>query len=170
MSDAEVERLRRLRGVALQVRAVATALGHGESMAADPWLRRARFAAWRVARVTSGRLRAHPYACFQQDAGVGVILWNSIIAAIAALGVRTRKQALMSLTGQLRRLVREVDVTRALTWAADLSDALGRSQHELRGLLDELEGVTRTDREPAVANTLSPGAAAIEGDWPYLAL
>ncbi|MDP9014853.1 MAG: hypothetical protein M3O41_19765 [Pseudomonadota bacterium] len=180
MSDAEVERLRRLRGTALQVRAVTTALGHGQSMAPDPLLRRARFAAWRVARITSGRLRAHPYARFQQDAGIGFILCNSIVAATAALGARTRQQVLMRTTGQLRRLAREVDLTRALTWAADLSEALGRSQNELRALLDELECATHNEREPIGANTLSPGgvvltrspdcAAAIAGDWPYLAL
>ena len=197
MSDAEVERLRRLRGTALRVRALSIALAQRSSR--DPLLHQVRFAAWRVARIASGRLRAHPYARFQRDAGAGIILWNSLFATAVALRVRTRQHALASTVGQCRRLAREVEGARALTWAADLSDALGRSQKELRALLYRLEqrfdheragatavvgralaggevpanavaGSVAATPAVAVANARAGATNAFGADWPYLAL
>ncbi|MDP8986549.1 MAG: hypothetical protein M3N97_16205 [Pseudomonadota bacterium] len=162
MSDAEVERLRRLRVTALRVRALTIALAQRPSTR-DPLLRQGQCAAWRVARIASGRLRAHPYARFQRDAGAVTILWNSLIAAATALCVRTRQHALASTVGQCRRLAREVEGARALTWAADLSDALGRSQKELRALVYKLE--QRLDHEHAGATAVA-GSASAGGEVP----
>lgn len=171
--DAEVERLRRLRGTALRVRAVALSLGKTESMAQNPLLRRVRCAAWRVARAVSGRLRAHPYVPFQKDATLGVVLGNSLVAMAAACGARAPQRALLSFAAQLRNLAHELDRTRALTWATELSDLFGRSQNEIRSLLAEFDFETQDDRAvvvtPPRANS-SVCATTADGDWPYLAL
>ena len=174
MFDKEIERLRRLRAVALQVRAVARALRPG-----DPLLNRGRCAAWRVARTVSGRLRAHPYASYQKDAGIGVVVANSLAAANAALGVKTRHQGLLRFEAYLKSLAQELSDVRALTSAADLNDCFARSQIEIRALLAALGVETRGGRENQgihvpEASTMDPvtnaaSAIAVDSDWPYLA-
>jgi hypothetical protein len=177
MIDREVERLRRLRATALRVRTVARALGR--TVSADPGssrdalLNRGRCAAWRVARTVSGRLRAHPYASFQRDAGMSVLLANSLSAANAALGVKTRRQGLLRFETHLRSLARELSDVRALTCAADLNDNFARSQVEIRALLAALAHETG-GVQVSEASTRPPipdarGAAAVDSDWPYLA-
>jgi hypothetical protein len=174
MIDSEVARLRRLRATALRVRAVALALGSTTLMQQDPLLNRARCAAWRVARIVSGRLRAHPYAHFQKDAGVGAVLWNGLVAIAVALSARSQPRALLSFDVQLRQLARQLDRARAFTWATDLSDSFGRSQNEIRALISDLEYETQSDREriestAAVGAQPSGSATALDADWPYLA-
>src|SRR6202795_370577 len=168
MIDKEVERLRRLRAVALRVRAVARALRPGDAL-----LNRGRCAAWRVARTVSGRLRAHPYGSFQKDAGIGAVVANSLAAANAALGVKTRYQGLLRFEAHLRSLARELSDVRALTSAPDLNDSFGRSQIEIRALLAALGFETGRVRLPE-ASTIPPvpdvrDAATVDSDWPYLA-
>ena len=167
MIDKEVERLRRLRATALRVRTVARALSPGDAL-----LNRGRCAAWRVARIVSGRLRAHPYASFQRDAGISVVLANSLAAANAALGVKTRQQGLLRFETHLRSLARELSDVRALTCAPDLNDNFARSQIEIRALLAALAYETGAFHVPE-ASTIPPianarGAAAVDSDWPYL--
>jgi hypothetical protein len=175
MIDKEVERLRRLRAAALRVRAVARALGHGDTL-----LNRGRCAAWRVARTVSGRLRAHPYGSFQKDAGIGVVVANSLAAANAALGVKTRHQGLLRFEAILRSLARELSDVRALTSASDLNDSFARSQIEIRALLAALGVETRGVYETrgvhlSVASAMAPpvtnagSAITVDSDWPYLA-
>src|SRR5258708_37918785 len=130
MIDKEVERLRRLRAAALRVRAVARALGRGDTL-----LNRGRCVAWRVARTVSGRLRAHPYGSFQKDAGIGVVVANSLAAVNAALGVKTRHQGLLRFEAHLRSLARELSDMRALTYASDLNDKFAQTQIEILALL-----------------------------------
>src|ERR1700685_652410 len=65
MIDTEVIRLRRLRHPDLRGRAIAAALD------SDPAGRGSVFSAsaqicWRIARVVTGRLRAHPYLSYQR--------------------------------------------------------------------------------------------------------
>jgi hypothetical protein len=170
MIDREVERLRRLRATALRARSVARALSPGDG---DALLNRGRCAAWRVARIVSGRLRTHPYASFQRDAGISVVLANSLSAANAALGVKTRKQGLLRFETHLRALARELSDVRALTCAPDLNDNFARSQVEIRALLAALGvetggvHVSEASTIPAIPN--ARGAAAVDSDWPYLA-
>jgi hypothetical protein len=174
MFDKEIARLRQLRAAALRVRAVARALGRGDML-----LNRGRCAAWRVARTVSGRLRAHPYGSFQKDAGIGVVVANSLAAANAALGVKTRHQGLLRFEAHLRSLARELSDVRALTSASDLNDSFGRSQIEIRALLAALAFETRGGRENRgipvpEASTMAPvtnavSAIAVDSDWPYLA-
>jgi hypothetical protein len=189
MIDTEVARLRRLRGTALRVRAVARSLGgaHGPGASAPlaALLDRGRYAAWRIARAVSGRLRAHPYQRFQKDAGVGVVLKNSLVAAAAGFGARSERPALLGFETHLRQLAKELDGARALTWASDLSDSFGRSQIEIRSLLAEVGAA----RECAALTPVPEGLASVtpaasrtemsvngpnyaanaETDWPYLA-
>ena len=182
MIDSEVERLRRLRRVTLRARAVARALAAGKAGRDDGLLQRGRCVAWRVARTVTGRLRAHPYAPFTRDASVGTILRNSVIAKWVAWSAANRSEALQQLEAQLRALARELDDVRALTWAADLSDAFGRSQAEIRLLLGAIQGSAVA--KPATGATGPVGAATVttagpstavaastvpEADWPFLA-
>jgi hypothetical protein len=140
-------------------------------------LTRGGCAAWRVARAATGRLRAHPYARYQKEAGVSVLLMNGLVAAVAALGA-SRQSALKRFDANLKRLARELDDARALTRAADLSDSLGRSQLEVRSLLGALADETGS---PGTASHPAPppatqarsdasgyGSAAAAADWPYL--
>jgi hypothetical protein len=166
MIDKEVERLRRLRAEALRVRAIAQALGPRDAL-----LSRGRCAAWRVARTVSGRLRAHPYGRFQEDAGIGVVVANSLAAANAVLGVKTRHQGLLRFEAHLRSLARELSDVRALTSAADLNDSFDRSQIEIRSLL---AAVAFETGRVHVAETLAlapvaDSRGAVVVDWPYLA-
>jgi hypothetical protein len=190
MIDLEIERLRRLRGSALRIRAVARALGGSRAALNDPLLNRGACAAWRIVRAATGRLRAHPYVSFQKDPGLALLLGNSIVATAAVIGASSRLRALENFEAQLKGLARELDDARALTWAADLSDAFGRSQHEIRSLVAAIEcetqGVGKTrgaGKQPAMGvrsheprRRLAPNApqaaaraAPAEGDWPYLA-
>jgi hypothetical protein len=183
MIDSEVERLRRLRGSALRVRAVARSLGGSQSTLNDPLLSRSACAAWRVARTVSGRLRAHPHASFQKDAGLGLLVSNSIAATAAALGASSRLRAFQGFEAQLKALARQLDDARALTWASDLSDLFGRSQHEIRSLLAAVECETHRTGEGSAARRVLPvqrrlaplvsqtqnSAAPADRDWPYLA-
>ena len=69
MIDPEVARLRRLRGEALLVREIARMFESSQWAANESLLDRSACASWRIARVVSGRLRGHPYAEYQKDAG-----------------------------------------------------------------------------------------------------
>jgi hypothetical protein len=125
-----------------------------------------------VARTVSGHLRGHPYASFQKDAGLGVVLANSLTAAGAAWSVKTPRQVLLRFDAELRALFRQLCDVRALTRVADLDESLGRSQIELRALLAALAHETGTSNVPAKANLPGPAVrgAALESNWPYLAL
>ena len=167
MNDKEAEKLRRLRTTALRVRAIAQALGPRDSL-----LSRGRCAAWRVARTVSGRLRAHHYRSFQKDPGIGVIVANSLAAANAAIGVKTRHQGLLRFETHLRSLARELSDFRALTCASDLNDSFGRSQSEIRALLAALAyetgGVHAWEASAMVPVTNAGSAITVDSDWPYL--
>ena len=167
MIDKEVARLRRLRATALRVRSIAQALGSSDAL-----LNRGSCAAWRVARTASGRLRAHPYDSFQKDPGIGVIVANSLAAANAAIGVKTRHQGLLRFETHLRSLARELSDFRALTCASDLNDSFGRSQSEIRALLAALAyetgGVHAWEASAMVPVTNAGSAITVDSDWPYL--
>jgi hypothetical protein len=177
MNDLEVARLRQLRSSALRARAVALALSATRAAAEDPLLTRGACTSWRIARVVSGRLKAHPYPRYQRDTALGVIVLNGVLAGWLALKSRNRLQALCEYETNLRRLARQLEDARALTWSSDLSDTFGRSQTEIRSLLAAVAGETGASgarRSPTRELSLTDGgvgalAPAIEGDWPYLA-
>jgi hypothetical protein len=177
MIDTEVVRLRQLRATALKARALAAAMDsfapRGPAM-----FTRSAVGCWRIARLVTGRLRAHPYLSYQRDASPARAAFDRIIAYLLA-GIADRKgQTLRTLLVEMKRVAREVDNARALTWSADLSDSLGRSQTEIRRLITEVEAGAR--REPGAlieaGYAAGPGVKVIgdepgtvAGNWPYLA-
>jgi hypothetical protein len=178
MIDPEVARLRRLRGEALRVREIARALSSTQWAKNDPLLSRGACASWRIARVVSGKLKAHPYLRYQKGVGVGSLLHNRVLGAYLALVRKNRLQGLKEYEAQLQGLARRLDDARALTWSTDFSDSLGRSQAEIRLLIQALAPETKTvsvpERSPirGTAHTdslVGDLAPSIEGDWPYLA-
>jgi hypothetical protein len=170
MIDAEVARLRKLRNMALRVRAVA------EMFSADPGMQHATISpsaviAWRVARVVSGRLRAHPNLSFQQGPASLRYFLDRAAAFVIGATARYRSRMLRAYTAQLQFFARQLADTRALTWDQDWSDTLGRAQRQLHRSIQELGGTADTAASPAwrTANG-SRGKTAITADWPYLAI
>jgi hypothetical protein len=180
MIDPEVARLRRLRDGALRVRQIARRLGAARWGIDDPLLTRGACASWRIARVVSGKLIEHPYLRYQQGAGVGSLLGNRLSAEWIAVTCKDRPQGLRALAFELQSLSRQLDDARALTWSTDFSDTLGRSQGEIKSLLQavaETEGVrleprlrpARAAGAPRTDSLVGELAEGLEGDWPYLA-
>jgi hypothetical protein len=173
MIDHEVERLRRLRASALGVRAVAKALHDGASARPEPYAARSQHAAWRIARTITGHLRAHPFEQFQKGAGLGILVANRIVAMATVLASRRPDQVRARLHSVLRRLARELDDARAVTWSPELSDSFGRAQLEIRSLLLELQSQTQA-LDGNISQPVQAAALAIDAmapaDWPYLAI
>ena len=175
MVDAEVLRLRNLRNVALRARAVA----HGLDSDSDSILARSAVICWTIARIATGRLRAHPYLSYQRGPSRLRGLADRLLASLVALNAR-RENRLSIFALQLQEVARGVDDVRALTWSPDLSDALGRMQIQIRRLANELDlgalgesGATGMPRVKAVACTEagdSLNAISVENNWPYLAI
>ena len=138
MIDAEVARLRRLRNTALRARAIAAALD------SDPTERSAVLSAgaqlcWRIARLMTGQLRAHPYLNYQRGPSEVRAAFHRVSAAVLGAIARYRGRHRQIYAEELRHVARELDDTRALTWSADLGDALGRLQTQIRRLLQEMD-------------------------------
>ena len=188
MIDPEVARLRRLRDEALRARQIARRLGTARWGIKDPLLARGACASWRIARVVTGKLIEHPYLRYQQGAGVGSLIGNRLAAEWIALASHDRSSGLKAYGAQLQSLSRQLDDARALTWSTDFSDALGRSQGEIKTLLRalsvEIHGAAteavpvetrlpvRSARTGSVARSdglVGELAKGFEGDWPYLA-
>ena len=183
MIDSEVARLRRLRGEALRVREIARSLGALQWAKNDTLLARGAGSGWRIARIVSGKLIAHPYLRYQKGAGVGLLIRNRLLAAYLRLVCKDRSQGFKAFEAQLQVLSRQLDDARALTWSTEFSDTLGRSQSEIKSLIQALAFETRgeipVERVP-VRTVRGEGAAradrlvgeladTFEGDWPYLA-
>jgi hypothetical protein len=178
MIDIEVFRLRQLRSSALRARAIATAMDavHSEG---DSVLARSALACWRIARVITGKLRAHPYENYQREPGYLHLLTDGVVAALIGGVARLRGGRFGMYAGRLQRVARELDDVRALTWSPTLSDTLGRLQVEVRSLLRELEADARAEagsRSEVVARVDVGGikgrsdASGVAANWPYLAL
>ena len=130
--------MRRLRDEALRVRQLARRLGAVRWGINDPLLTRGACAGWRIVRVVTGKLIEHPYLRYQQGAGLGSLLGNRLAAEWIALTRKDRSQALKALASELQSLSRQLDDARALTRSTDFSDTLGRSQNEIKSLLQTL--------------------------------
>ena len=176
MNDAEVARLRELRNVALRVRALAKGLDQDPTVE-DSVFTKSAVLCWNIARIASGRLRAHPYLRYQKGPSL-LRGWSDRIAVSAtALLARYQGRGLIVHAEEMQLLAREVDDARALTWSPDLSDALGRAQMRMRRLIGELHAAA--PREHAIGNASRTEAQAgdkaldsieVSGDWPYLAI
>jgi hypothetical protein len=176
--EREVVRLRRLRHVALKARAMAAAL-EPHPARRNSLLSRSASSCWRIARVATGTLRAHPYVSYQQGPGVLRGIYVHVSAGIAGAIARHRGVSMRAFHAQLQRVARELDDTRALTRSAELSDTLGRSQTQTRRLLGELRAAARHEaglhHESVPAAEAGSGAqrdaaGSVAGSWPYLAL
>jgi hypothetical protein len=183
MIDAEVMRLRRLRNTALKARAVASALAN--SSGCDSVYSRSAIACWRIARVVTGTLRAHPYLPFQRGPGVLRIAYNALLSGATRRAAKNDARAHQACFEELQRVAHELDDARALTWSAVLSDTFGRYQDQVRRLLSELQlgaragSGARVDITPRVAliprvETRLAVVARSNGrevaeNWPYLA-
>jgi hypothetical protein len=177
MIDTEVVRLRQLRATALKARALAAAmefsLPRGGAM-----FSRSAVSCWRIARVVTGRLRAHPYLSYQRDASSARAVFDQGIAYLLAAISQRQGQSFRTFLVELKRVAREVDNARALTWSADLSDTLGRSQVEIRRLIKEVEAGARKESGALIeagygvdpsAKVIADKAGSVAANWPYLA-
>ena len=179
MIDAEVVRLRKLRSVALRARALARAL-ESDSIE-DCVFAKSAVICWTISRIATGRLQAHPYLRYQQGPSRIRELTDRAIASIVSLIARRRNRCFSVYAPELQSVSREVADVRALTWSADLSDALGRAQLQLRGLAKQLAagaqhevGAHAMPRIMPIVRAEASGGAledlATETSWPYLAI
>lgn len=178
MIDTEVIRLRQLRDTALRARAIALALNalRPENGSA---LSRSALACWRIARVITGKLRAHPYQSYQRDAGYLSSVYDGAVGALIAVHAKYRGGLFSRYSARLQKVARQLDDARALTWSPALSDTLGRSQAEIRALMKELAIAVRTEAGTRIdagagARLDASGArgdgTTVAANWPYLAL
>jgi hypothetical protein len=142
MND-EVNRLRMLRKAALQGRALAEVLNHATRR--DAVLSRAALLCWRVARIATARLRAHPYERYQRDPSWSEHLDDGLRVRMQAWVAGLRGRRIKLLSRQIDGVAREVDDVRRLTLSPDLSDSLGRAQEHLRPLLEQIARRARTE-------------------------
>jgi hypothetical protein len=180
MNDLEVLRLRQLRNTALRARAIAAALRSSAETCSPrtATLSSSEAACWRIARVITGRLRAHPYPGYQQGPSQLRGACHRVSARMLATIASHRGRSLQTLSGELRRVVGELDDARALTWSADLSDTFGRSQTQIRMLIQELDAGASNEagslleagvRIEARAEARPGDARGTAANWPYLA-
>jgi hypothetical protein len=175
MIDTEVMRLRKLRNLALRVRAVAAVLGT-ECTTQRRTIAMSALVSWRVARAVTGRLWAHPNLSYQKGPHRIRHMLDHAAACIIGATARHRGHASRAYAAQLQNLARELEDTRALTWDQDWSDTLGRAQRQLRGLMQQLPAVPgAAERQIASNSRLSANGrplddVAIPNDWPYLAI
>jgi hypothetical protein len=179
MIEAEVLRLRNLRNMALRARALANSLD-SDSASDHSVLARSAVICWTIARIATGRLRAHPYLNYQKGPSQLRELADRLIASFVALNARRQNRRLSVYAAQLQAVAREVNDVRALTWSPDLSDGLGRMQIQMHRLATELEqgafgetGATFLPRVKAVACAEagdSLNEISVENNWPYLAI
>lgn len=179
MIDAEVLRLRKLRNVALRARALAKSLDANCAEGRSVFARSAQIC-WTIARVASGRLRAHPYLSYQRGQSRLRELTDGLFASLVASNARRQNRCLSVYAQQLQSVGREVDDVRSLTWSPDLSDALGRMQTQMSRLVNELELGARGDSGaaqmplakaiacPETSDSLDEITA--DSSWPYLAI
>jgi hypothetical protein len=162
----EISRLRGMREAALEARALSRVLdntGRRDSAQA-----RSALLCWRIVRIATGRLRAHPYTSHESIPSPALprTLMTGFIAA-------QRRRRMGALLGQLQSLCRVLDDTRALTLSPDLSDALGRVQAYMRPLVEEIAAKARLEiggRQDSAAATESSDRSSAPSTSPYLAL
>jgi hypothetical protein len=178
MIDTEVARLRRLRNTALRARALAAALD-SDPARRDSVFSRGAVNCWQIARVITGLLRGHPYLSYQRGPSELRGSYDRISAGLMGGIARYRGRTQQVLSDELRRVARELDDARALTWSSDLSDALGRSQRQIRGRIEELDAGVRSasgsrhETAPQVETRIAAvrdDAGSVAGNWPYLAI
>lgn len=178
MTDTEVLRLRNLRNLALRARAFAKCLESDSTGRA--LFARSAVICWTIARIATGRLRAHPYLQYQKGPSSRAQVADLMFAAWSTLVARRRNRCFDAYALQFQTLARAVDDVRALTWSLDLSDALGRTQLRMHRLANELDAAARVECGAAATSRhnvqLQADTSAeldeisAENNWPYLAI
>ncbi len=134
-------------------------------------LRLARLLCWRIARIATGRLRAHPYLRYQRDPSPRESLAYALYAVWHGDVLARTGRPLHIFSIAMDNLARELADARALTLSGDLSDNLGRAQTMVRELKRELAAALAdgpsAPRPPIVHRGDGSMAAT---NWPYLAL
>jgi hypothetical protein len=171
MIDAEVSRLRSLRVAALRARALADVLADGPT-AVDSVFARTAVVCWSIARLTSGRLKAHPYLNYQKGPSALREALGHLLATLTGFVARKQGKTSRVFAEQLELLARELDDVRALTWSGDLSDALGRARTHLYRLRDDVAFEVRRETGAMAAIRIEAQTAAepAQSNWPYLAI
>jgi hypothetical protein len=178
MIDAEVMRLRRLRNTALRARALAAALD-ADAARGNSVFSRSAVSCWRISRVITGWLRAHPYLSYQQGPSEARSVYDRFCATLLSAVARSRGRSRQAMFGELQRVAHELDDARALTWSSDLSDTFGRSQMQMRSLMKELDADALNEaalrpqtpaRLDARIGNRRDDADNVAGNWPYLAI
>ena len=92
---------------------------------------------------------------------------QDLAATLSGAMAHRRGMATGQLLAKLRRVARELDNVRTVTWSADLSDSLGRAQIHARNLLQRVEIYARQE----AGNTSCVGKAVrdLYGDSPRVA-
>jgi hypothetical protein len=170
MIDADVIQLRKLRLAALRARALAEILD-GEQPRRDSVFSRSAVVSWNIARISTGRLRAHPYLSYQKGPGKMRLAVDRTLAAATGFVALRQGRKLSVFSDQLKLLARELDDVRALTRSQELGDALGRAQTQLRYLMQETATRARGEVGPNEAAQIEVGATEnTSSSWPYLAI
>src|ERR1700682_5942014 len=104
MIDAEVMRLRRLRNAALKARAVAAALDADPGHRSSSVFSRSAVNCWRISRVITGWLRAHPYLSYQQGPSEARGVYDRLSAGVQSAVARSRGRSRQTLSGELLRV------------------------------------------------------------------
>lgn len=170
MND-EVSRLRSLRKAALKARALAEVLR--DSPRRDSIIAKSALLCWRVSRIATGRLRAHPYPEYQRGPFLRDTLNDGFSVIFSGLLARKQKRAMRVYFHELKQVARELDDVRSLTLSPELSDSLGRAQALMRQFLDHLQVRARLERgakSDVVVETNAPIEVEVSTDRPYLAL
>ena len=169
MIDGEVLRLRKLRNIALRSRALAKTFDSG-SVEERSVFARSALLCWTIARIASGRLKAHPYANYQSGPTWLSTLADGLYAAVVAFSARRRNRSLSVYAEQLQVLAREVGDVRSLTWSQDLGDALGRMQAQISRLAHEFDLGVLSETAGATSEPHIAAPESHHSSWPYLAI
>ena len=124
--DEEVDRLRNLRRRALQLRALG--LVFTATPSADGTPVRASLLAWRIAKIITGHLRAHPNQSVRREPGILETSLRWFGVHMAAFRWRSEQGRERRLLAELEAVKRTLEDVRSLTRSATLSDSLGRAQ------------------------------------------
>ena len=154
-------RLRRLRHTVLRARAIARVLDSQSGRVNSVFARSAQHC-WRISRVITGKLRAHPYLAYQQGPGDLRTISHHVAARLLGGLAHRRGRECRTFAAELQRVSRELDDVRALTWSSELSDTLGRSQTHLRSLVAELHAAAGKEAESANGR-LAPKTSVVAG-------
>jgi hypothetical protein len=169
----EVLRLRKLRKGALTLRALGRAFSAHGAFEPDRASLPVTLLSWRVARIATGQLRAHPHHPFRRDPGVAERAMRALQVLFTALHCRSRLRRERLFLEEFAAFKHLIDDVRSLTRSAELSDSLGRAQSQACALLrDWRRMVDRDAARTGLANQAAGAQRPFEGsvESPYIGL